>query len=100
MEPMLGIGLLIIITVCASYSLDPTEPSIDGQSRNLSAGTNISNHEPIKSPDENRLEITLKIDENDKEIIDSDMGKKKLCTVVCACVSAGNVVLGKFPFDS
>lgn len=81
--------LFIIITVCASLhpleALDTTTLSPDDPNRiiytlpaSLGANNNNSNfpQAPIKSKaDENRLEITLKMDESDKEIIDNDLGK-------------------------
>lgn len=81
--------LLVIITVTASQhpleALDMTTLSPDDPNSIIftlpppaSANNNFSNvpQASIKSKaDENRLEITLKLDESDKEIIDNDMGK-------------------------
>lgn len=85
MEPTV-FTLFIIITVCASLhpleAFDTTTLSPDDPNRiiytlpaNANNNSNVS-QAPIKSKaDENRLEITLKMDESDKEIIDNDMGK-------------------------
>lgn len=81
--------LLVIITVTASQhpleTLDLTTLSPDDPNSIIftlptpsSANSNFSRvpQAPIKSKaDENRLEITLNLDESDKEIIDNDMGK-------------------------
>lgn len=88
MEPLLVFTLLIVITVSASShpleALDTTTFSPDDHSKMFFAvppsGVNNSNNiipqAPIKSnADESRLEITLNIDENDKEVVDSDLGK-------------------------
>jgi hypothetical protein len=89
MEPTVMFALLFIITVSASLhpleALDTTTLSPEDPNRiiytlppPLSSNNNSSNilQASIKSKaDENRLEITLKMDESDKEIIDNDMGK-------------------------
>lgn len=80
--------LLIIITVCASShpleALDATTASPEEQNKiftvplssDVNGSSGNSSQAPIKpTSDENRLEITLKIDESDKEVIDNDMGK-------------------------
>lgn len=84
MEPSLVFTLLIIITVCASShpleTLETTTASPEEPNRIFTVplpgvGGNGS-QAPVKpTADENRLEITLKIDESDKEVIDNDMGK-------------------------
>lgn len=86
MEPSLVFTILTIITVCASHPLETLATTATPEEQNkiitvpLSSGVNGSSgntsQAPIKSSsDESRLEITLKIDESDKEIIDNDMGK-------------------------
>lgn len=72
-------SLLIIITVTASsHPLDTTTSSPDDPNKiffTVPSSSNIS-LPPIKSiANENRLEITLKMDESDKEIVDIDTGK-------------------------
>ena len=66
MEPTTTMFLLLaVITVTAfTHPLDTTSPPSD------------VSRVPIKSSDENRLEITLKMDEElDKEDVDNDLGK-------------------------
>lgn len=84
MEPSVVFSLLIIITVSASsHPLETTTSSSSDEQNKIfftvpSSAANNSNvpQPPIKSGSgENRLEITLNIDENDKEIVDNDMGK-------------------------
>lgn len=82
MEP-LYIWLLIALTVCASslssHPLESTQSPLDiGKNAILSDSINDSKVplQPIKSqPEEIRLNITLKSDDNEKEIVDVDMGK-------------------------
>ena len=64
-----------------------TETELDEDIAVVTANNNNSNI-PIKpKADESRLEITLKMDENDKEVIDNDMGKylrwKKRKKLIC-----------------
>ena len=73
-------SLLIIITVTASsHPLDTTTVSPDDPTKvffTVPSSNSGNNSLPIKSSaNENRLEITLKMDESDKEIVDNDMGK-------------------------
>ena len=98
MEPTVMFTLLIIITVSASLhpleAVDTTTLSPSNPNRIIytlpaaeTANNNNSNI-PIKpKADESRLEITLKMDENDKEVIDNDMGKylrwKELKKLIC-----------------
>lgn len=76
MEPTTIFLLLAVITVSASShpleALDTTTSSTDAQTAPSSSDVSRI---PIRH-NENRLEITLKMDEqNDKEVIDNDMGK-------------------------
>lgn len=84
MDPSVVFMFLVVITVCASShpleALDTTTFSPDDPNRIFftmpSAADNNVSHPAIKSnADENRLEITLKMDESDKEVVDTDMGK-------------------------
>lgn len=80
--------LLIVLAVSASShpleALDTTTTSsLDDPNKiffTLPTGVGSGNmsQAPIRanSDDESRLEITLKMDESDKEIVDSDMGKR------------------------
>lgn len=74
-------SLLVIITVTAwSHPLDDTTISPDDPNKiffTVPSGisSNISMPPFKSSADVNRLEITLKMDESDKEIVDSEMGK-------------------------
>jgi hypothetical protein len=83
MKPTEMLSLLIIITVCASFvpleAVDTTTLSSSDLNKivytlpSITSSNNSNNSKP--KPNENRLEITLKMDENDKEVIDNDMGK-------------------------
>lgn len=86
MDPSVVFTFLVVITVCASShpldDLDTTTLSPDDPNRifftipSAANSDNNASHPSIKSnADENRLEITLKMDESDKEVVDSDMGK-------------------------
>jgi hypothetical protein len=86
MEPSMVFKLLLVITVSASShpleAPDTTTFSPEEQSKifftvpSASANGSGISQAPIKSKsDESLLQITLKIDESDKEIVDSDMGK-------------------------
>lgn len=86
MDPSVVFMFLVVITVCASShpleTLDTTTISPDDPNRiffTVPSETNSNSddsHPSIKSKaDENRLEITLKMDESDKEVVDTDMGK-------------------------
>lgn len=78
--------LLVVLTVSASShpleALDTTTTSsIDDPNKiffTLPTGVGNVSQVPIRpsTDDESRLEITLKMDESDKEIVDSDMGKR------------------------
>jgi hypothetical protein len=103
--------LLILITVSASsHPLDTATVLPDGQSKVLSViptGVNGSNSSsssqlPIKSStDENRLEITLNIDESDKEVVDNDMGKyferdkQQSCSTLLICKKVSTLMSSK-----
>lgn len=85
MEPTVVALLLIAITVSASShpleSSETTTSSPDDPSRiffTIPQSVDNAAQAPIKSADENRLEITLKMDESDKEVIDSDLGKYRV----------------------
>lgn len=100
MDPSMVFSLLIVITVTASsHPLDTTTLSPDDPNKiffTVPSGSsgNIS-LPPIKSSaSENRLEITLKMDESDKEIVDSDMGKY-LETTLCSVLICKKVFLGR-----
>lgn len=69
--------LLIIITVCASlHPLEALDTTTLSSNKIIYTLPIAADKIPIRSKsDENRLEITLKLDENDKEVIDNDMGK-------------------------
>lgn len=85
MDSWMMFTLLVVITVSASShpfeAIDTTTTSsLDDPNKiffTLPSGVNMS-QAPIRvnSDDESRLEITLKMDESDKEIVDSDMGKR------------------------
>ena len=79
MEPTVVFTLLIIITVCASShpleTHDTTTFSPDDPNKVLLLSIGNISQTTAKSSAENRLEITLKLDESDKEVVDNDMGK-------------------------
>lgn len=84
MEPTV-VALLIAITVSASShpleSLETTTSSPEDPSRiffTIPQSADNVPQAPIKSAGENRLEITLKMDESDKEVIDNDLGKYRV----------------------
>lgn len=81
MEPLF-IGILITLTVCASHPLETTKSPLDiGNNAILSNSKSNDDvvpslpiHKPQSHTEEIRLNITLKSDENDKEVVDIDMG--------------------------
>jgi len=77
MDPSTVFSLFIIITVTASsHPLDTTTASPDDPNKiffTVSSSSNISLPPGKSIANENRLEITLKMDESDKEIVDIDM---------------------------
>jgi hypothetical protein len=88
MEPSIVLVLLIAITVSASTHplealVTTTSPSPPDNHNKVQltvpsgvASSSSKNHSQAPSGGENRLEITLKMDESDKEVItDTDMGK-------------------------
>lgn len=97
MEPSIVFTLLIMITVSASAhpleALDATTlPPPDNHNKVPftvpSAGVGSNSQAPTEKAGENRLEITLKMDETDKEVItDTDMGKypkqKSFAVLIC-----------------
>lgn len=84
MEPLF-IGILITLTVCASHPLETTKSPLDiGNNAILSNSKSNDDvvpslpiHKPQSHTEEIRLNITLKSDENDKEVVDIDMGMYK-----------------------
>lgn len=100
MEPTIVVALLIAITVSASThpleSYDTTTSSPEDPSRIFftipQSFDNAPQYPPNKSSGENRLEITLKMDESDKEVVDNDMGKylesKNDVSTASVCASA------------
>lgn len=87
MEPLL-IFLLITLTVCASHPLETTKSPLDISNNAILSGSSKTNDGsvplvPIKThTEEIRLNISLAIDENEKEIVDIDMG---MCIFECSC---------------
>lgn len=79
MEPLF-IGILITLTVCASHPLETTKSPLDiGNNAILSNSKTNDDVVPLtpihkSHTEEIRLNITLKNDENDKEVVDIDMG--------------------------
>lgn len=74
--------LLVVVTVSASsHPLEAADATtLPTLEQHKISGVNGSGSTFSPAPNkplgsENRLEITLKIDESDKEIVDSDMGK-------------------------
>jgi hypothetical protein len=82
MEPLF-IGILITLTVCASHPLETTKSPLD-IGNNAILSNSKTNDDVVPSipihnshTEEIRLNITLKSDENDKEVVDIDMGMYK-----------------------
>lgn len=78
MEKSVVFVLLVLLTVTvSSQPLDSTTPNPDDpNSIFFTVPATVSQAAPIRNKsDESRLEITLKLDESDKEVIDNDMGK-------------------------
>lgn len=71
--------LLLVITVCASsHPLEAPEATTSSSKAvpfTVPSSAVSDSQASISANGENRLEITLKMDEGDKEVIDSDMGK-------------------------
>ena len=68
MKPLLIELLLIVLTVCASSTVSSTNAPLEGSQNEKFSSQN-------SQPEEIRLNITLKSDENEKEHVDIDMGK-------------------------
>lgn len=78
MEPLF-IGILITLTVCASHPLETTKSPLDIGNNAILSNRKTNDDVTLIPIDKSqtteiRLNITLKSDENDKEVVDIDMG--------------------------
>lgn len=79
MKPLL-ICVLITLTVCASHPLETTKSPLAGNNALLN-NSSVPLEPADNHPKEIRLDISLNIDDNEKETVDVDLG-------MCAFVSS------------